>query len=63
MNGLVKLLVRVGVMVGITKGIEYFATRGSDEETPEGKAAAKSGRQSAKNATRMINVLRRFTRF
>ena len=63
MNGLVKLLIRAGIMVGITKGIEYFVARGADPETPEGKAAAKSGRQSAKHATRLINLMRRFSRF
>ena len=63
MNGLVKLLIRVGIKVGITKAIEYFVARAADPETPEDKAAAKSGRQSAKRATRLINLMRRFSRF
>lgn len=63
MNGLVRMLVRVGIMVGITQAIEYFATRGTDLDTPEGKAVAKSGRENAKRASRMIDILRRFSRF
>ncbi len=63
MNGLVKLLVRVGIMVGVTKGVEYFATRSTDTETPEGKAAAKLGRQEAKQARKKLRILQRFTRF
>ncbi len=63
MNGLVKLLVRVGIMVGIAKGVEYVATRGIDPATPEGKAAAANGRQNSRRATRLVNMMRRFTRF
>ncbi len=59
MNALLRVLLRTGAMIGIGKAIEYFATRGTEADSPESRTAAKTGRKSARRATRLIGLVRR----
>lgn len=64
-NMIVRRVLRIGVDRGINAGIDAFARKGKSREemTPEERAQAKKGRQTAGSARRMLRMGRRIGRF
>lgn len=62
---LIRMLTRMFVNRGLNKGIDALARRGKNPEdmTQQEKQQAQSARKNAHNARRLINTMRRFTRF
>ena len=68
MNGIVRMIVRVflirGVYALINKGSTWWANRQAKNQSKEQAAVTREqGRKTSKNARRLVDIMRRFSRF
>ncbi len=68
MNGIIRMLIRSFMRIGVRRGIDWYFKNRADKEaqnlTPEQEKEMRAqNRQQAQSAKRGYRILRRFTRF